>query len=244
MATSTNLQNDTRQAIADESAGLGASSGVGFAAGKVYRFGDREDVEAHIKEIAHDKASDKVIEGTANLIQAGEVNEGQGSPPLLRPGQIIFGTASGAGVCPPLGWLGNCVRKKILKFATGEARKFAYCHVAVYAGKYNGNHYVIHNGGNNWKHLGLGMISAVTIEEAFEKKALFFVLSPPKDSDGNSTRNLILQRALACLGTFFAYNIRAVSCEVFAMTMMHLKPTLEENGPIQLKALKPLKDRW
>ena len=64
-----------------------------------------------------------------------------------------------------------------------------------------GHHYVIENGG----HLGhgIGMISATPVEKAFERDAEFFVLSPPKDSDGRSTRYLVLQRALASLGMYY-----------------------------------------
>ena len=167
---------------------------------------------------------------------------------MLRPGQIIFGTATVARALrkelnnPYWGYLFKLLEPVFLKIATGEARKFAYMHVAVYAGMWKGEHYVIHNGGPNskWDN-NLGMISAEPIKKAFDKEALFFVLSPPKDSKGNSTRYLVLQRALACLGTFFDYDIRAVSCEVFAMTMLELKPTFD---PIQVQALKPLKEFW
>ena len=234
----TNLPNDIRQAIATESKGLGASSGVGLFADKAFRYGDPKVVEEHIQNIMHSNGSDRVIHGIKNLIQAAEV---QGSKPFLRQGQIIFGTATVARALsyPPCGFLFNCIAPLILKVATGEARKFAYMHVAVYAGQVDGKHYVIHNGGNSWDNLG--MISAEPIKKAFDKEALFFVLSPPKDSKGNSTRYLVLQRALACLGTFFDYDIRAVSCEVFAMTMLELKPTFD---PIQVQALKPLKEFW
>ena len=47
------------------------------------------------------------------------------------------------------------------------------------------------------------MISATPVEKAFERDAEFFVLSPPKDSDGRSTRYLVLQRALASLGMYY-----------------------------------------
>ena len=54
----------------------------------------------------------------------------------------------------------------------------------------------------------LGMISARKLEEAFEKEANFFVLSPPRDARGNSTRQILLQRALASLGLFYEYHDR------------------------------------
>ena len=85
---------------------------------------------------------------------------------------------------------------------------------------------------------GIGMISANPMEKAFEDDAKFFVLSPPKDSEGRSTRYLVLQRALASLGLYYRYHLRAVSCEVFAMTLLRLKPEFE---PIQMEVLPPAK---
>ena len=84
------------------------------------------------------------------------------------------------------------------------------------------------------------MITAKPMEKAFEENARFFIMSPPKDSEGNSTRHLLLQRALACLGTFYHYHMRSVNCEVFAMTLMKLEPKFE---PVQTdpKVLRPSK---
>ena len=110
-------------------------------------------------------------------------------------------------------------------YETGQARRFAYLHAAVYAGEHNGDHYVIENGGHFGE--GIGMINAKTFEGAFEADAQFFVLSPPKDSNGKSTRYMVLQRALASCGLYYKYHMRAVSCEVFAMTMMNCKPVFE-----------------
>ena len=132
---------------------------------------------------------------------------------------------------------------------TGSPRKYPYLHAAVYAGFHKplicshceegqctGHHYVIENGG----HLGdgIGIISAQPLEKAYEKDAEFFVLSPPKDQEGRSTRYLILERALASLGMYYHFNIRAVSCEVFAMTLLRLQPSFQ---PLQTTVLKPSK---
>ena len=119
---------------------------------------------------------------------------------------------------------------------TGQARQFAYLHAAVYAGEHNGNHYVIENGGSLRGSKGIGMIDAETFEDAFETDAEFFVLSPPKDSNGKSTRYMVLQRALASCGLYYKYHMRAVSCEVFAMTMMNCKPVFE---PLQTDVIQP-----
>ena len=119
-------------------------------------------------------------------------------------------------------------------YETGQARRFAYLHAAVYAGEHNGNHYVIENGGHFGE--GIGMINAETFDDAFETDAQFFVLSPPKDFNGKSTRYMVLQRALASCGLYYKYHMRAVSCEVFAMTMMNCKPVFE---PLQTDVIQP-----
>ena len=117
----------------------------------------------------------------------------------------------------------------------GQARQYAYLHAAVYAGEYNGNHYVIENGGALCDE-GIGMIDAETFEDAFEADAEFFVLSPPKDSNGKSTRYMVLQRALASCGLYYKYHMRAVSCEAFAMTMMNCQPVYD---PLQTDVIQP-----
>ena len=235
---------DTIQAMAGESDLGGISSGVGVAAGKAFRYSNPEVVKEHIQKIMHDNASDKVIEGIENLKQATKLPI-DGSNAQLRQGQIIFGTATVARALgkelnnPHWGYLFKLLEPVFLKIATGEDRKFAYMHVAVYAGMWKGKHFVIHNGGPNskWDN-NLGMISAAPIEEAFDKEGSFFIMSPPKDSKGETTRYTVLERALACLGTFYDYDIRAVSCEVFAMTMLKLEPTFD---PIQVEVVKPLR---
>ena len=121
-------------------------------------------------------------------------------------------------------------------YETGQARRFAYLHAAVYAGEHNGNHYVIENGGSLRGSKGIGMIDAETFEDAFETDTEFFVLSPPKDSNGKSTRYMVLQRALASCGLYYEYHMRAVSCEVFAMTMMNCQPVYE---PLQTDVIQP-----
>ena len=70
-------------------------------------------------------------------------------------------------------------------------------------------------------------------------EAEFMVFKP--QSNGNSTNNMVLQRALACLGLYYHYDIKAVSCEVFAMSMNKLKPKLEN---LQLDVLAPKKIRF
>ena len=232
-----NLKTDVLKAEAINSLGKGIPSIVWAGNAKVFRYDNPETVKKHIKKLVRNGGSAKVIRGIKMLkIAAGETNETQ---PQLRKGQIIFGTVSAAhamGAKNPIWTFFLNLLGTLL--VTGEARKYAYLHVAVYAGKFNGQHYVIENGGGDPDFYPLGMISAVPMDQAFEDDASFFIISPPKDSDGKSTRHLVLQRALACLGTFFRYDMQSVSCEVFAMTLMKLEPKLE---PIQLDALKPVK---
>ena len=83
------------------------------------------------------------------------------------------------------------------------------------------------------------MVTAIPLENSFMSEAEFMVFKP--QSNGNSTNNMVLQRALACLGLYYHYDIKAVSCEVFAMSMNKLKPKLEN---LQLDVLAPKKIRF
>ena len=232
-----NLKTDVLKAEAINSLGKGIPSIVWAGNAKVFRYDNPETVKKHIKKLVRNGGSAKVIRGIKMLkIAAGETNETQ---PQLRKGQIIFGTVSAAhamGAKNPIWTFFLNLLGTLL--VTGEARKYAYLHVAVYAGKFNGQHYVIENFGGFEEFYPLGMISTKPMKEAFEEDASFFAISPPKDSFGKSTRHLVLQRALACLGTFYHYDMQSVSCEVFAMTLMKLEPNLE---PIQVDVLKPVK---
>jgi len=237
--TSENLAQENIDAIAANSIGLGTDSGCGLTSNKVFRYGDPEILRNHVKEVIN--GSKHVIKGIKDLERATEDVTADENV-SLRKGQIIFGTVS---VAQARNWNGtilgavtNMLAPLLMAIETGEPRKYAYLHAAIYAGKFNGKHYVIQNGGGDPELQHLGMVSAKPLDEAFEKDARFFVISPPLDSDGKSTRYLVLQRALACLGTFYHYHLRSINCEVFAMTLMHLRPTFE---PVQLETLKPSK---
>ena len=130
-----------------------------------------------------------------------------------------------------MGWLYNLLAPLLLMAKTKQGRNYPYLHASVYAGEHNGHHYVIENGGGDG--YGIGTIDAKIMEKCYEMNAKFFVLSPPKDSQGRSTRYLVLQRAFACLGIYYIYNMRAVSCETFAMIMMNL-----EFVPLQTEVLR------
>ena len=93
-----------------------------------------------------------------------------------------------------------------------------------------GKHYVIEVGGHY--HGGIGMVSAKPLEDAFMNDAEFiaFIPHPP----GQKSLTMVLQRALACLGLYFYYDMAAVSCEIFALTIMKM---VHNFGPIQLEVL-------
>ena len=205
---------------------------------------DTEAIKKHIKSTVkkYNSKTYPVFKGIKELIAATEP-EDEDSKPLLRRGQIIFGTVT---IAHHEGredhWTGDMsnIFAPLLTLAlTGQARKYAYLHAAVYAGVDDDIHYVIENGGGFTRSSEgklLGMVNACTINEAFESDARFFVLSPPKDFQGRSTRYMVLQRALASCGLFYDYHMRAVSCEAFALTMMTVEP---EYNPIQNEVIKP-----
>ena len=246
------------------SAGKDIPSVVGTGTARVIRYENHEILKEHVAKLAG--GSSKLINGMTKLkIAAGDTDETKlflqkekvkptaretdETKPQLRRGQIIFGSVSLAHAYnaknPITSYFLNLFAPIIMKFETGEARESPYLHVAVYAGKFEGRHYVIENGGGFTEYLHphhglIGMISVVPMDEAFEEDAKFFVMSPPKDSKVQSTRQLVLQRALACLGTFYYYHLRSVNCEGFAMIMMklNLEPQFE---PVQGDVLRPFK---
>ena len=193
----------------------------------------------------------------------------------IRGGDILFGTST---ITHALGLDGDETQKQKFKkvaagfldicpsmnafLATGQWRKYAYLHVAIYAGyvcrcsKCNlfyrgldwfndianpcpkcksrnpGKHYVIQVGG--MYHGDVGMVTAIPLEDAFTKDAEFISFMPR-----NFNMNLlILQRVLACLGLYYHYDMAAVSCEIFAISMMKLTRQFE---PIQVNVLNCVK---
>ena len=64
---------------------------------------------------------------------------------------------------------------------------------------------------------------------------LFFLVSPPKDENGETRRYIVLQRALASVGVEYKYHISSVSCESYALMMIGL---FEETQAIQLSVLR------
>ena len=177
---------------------------------------DQSRVKDHIQKLVKEKKSNS-IQGVEALKKAAD----SGS---LRTGQIIFGTVSIAhheGEEGTLkGWLYTTLSPLLLGLTKRKMRSFAYLHASVYAGKHESVDYVIENGGGD--SYGIGTIDLSTLDEAFEQDASFFIVSPPKDPQGKSTRYLVLQRALACLGLKYIYNMRAVSCETFATALFGL----------------------
>ena len=202
------------------------------------------------------KKNHAVFESVQDLIVAAERKD----IPQLRQGQIIFGTRSAAWMMQygqerkqymAEAWLYNLLSPIICYQNCGESRKYPCLHGAVYAGKHAamkcdyctdegkakciGHHWVIENIGNFEKEK-IGRVTARRLEKAFEEDAKFFVLSPPKDGNNKSTRYILLQRALACIGLEYKFNITAVNCENFVMTLLKLCP---EEEPDRLQTGSP-----
>ena len=233
-----NLPACERESLTIVSGGRGLQSGERDGQ-PVLRF-NPEAVQQHIKDVMRRNSEKVTFNGVEALIKAAE----EGTPPLLRQGQLIFGTVSIAhhageedktGEKTFKGWLYNTFADIIMLLKTKQKRNFTYLHAAVYAGKYAGRHYVIENGGHDGG--GTGTISVLPIEDAFELDASFFIVSPPKDSKNQSTRYLVLQRALASIGLKYSYHMSAVSCETFASAILG---DIGGNGfePIQLGVIR------
>ena len=115
--------------------------------GSVMQHTDPEVLEKHILAVTRGTSrGDRVFHGTQALKKAAT-----GDEPLLRRGQVIFGTVSLAHADDRdntwSGTMANWLAPVFTKAMTGQARQYAYLHVAVYAGQHEGVHYVIENGG-------------------------------------------------------------------------------------------------
>ena len=134
--------------------------------GKVMQPTDPNVLEEHILAVTSGTSfQEHVFHGTEALKKAAE-----GNKPHLRRGQLIFGTVSVAhhqeiDDDPILGPLANMFAPVLTGIKTGQARQYAYLHVAVYAGQYEGVHYVIENGGNS--DYGKGYIGNVQLFSIF-----------------------------------------------------------------------------
>ena len=207
-----NVSLSVKEILKAGSTNLGASS---IEWDSVLRY-EEVSVKEHIKKLIKDSGKNS-FQGVEALKKAAEDG-------LLRQGQIIFGTVSIAhheGEEGTLkGWLYNTLSPLLLGLTRRQMRSFAYLHTSVYAGNHDGVDYVIENAGHDGT--GSGTIAISSLDNAFEPDASFFIVSPPKDPQGQSTRYLVLQRALACLGLKYIYNMRAVSCETFATALFGL----------------------
>ena len=214
-----NLPKDVRVFFSEQSVNEGQESAE-HAAGLRYK-ADR--VKAHIEAILRKNKSKTTFHGMEALAAAAE-HCPAGRPALLRQGQVIFGTVSIAGhkhAKALKGWLYNTLAPFLTLTLEGQMRSFAYLHAAVYVGKHKDCHYVVHNSGAK-ADTGEGFITVNQLERAFETAASFFVVSPPKDQQGRSTRYLVQQRALASVGVSYEYHARAVNCETFVTALFGL----------------------
>ena len=134
-------------------------------------------MKQHILDAMKRSKADTMFHGVEALKRAAE----EGHPPLLRKGQIIFGTVSIASYKKAKGsfrgWIYNTLAPFLTLATVEQKRSFAYLHVAVYVGAYNGQHYVVNNSGAN-PATGTGQITLNPLEKAFEEDGSFFVVSP------------------------------------------------------------------
>ena len=90
-----------------------------------------EKVKQHILDAMKRSKADTMFHGVEALKRAAE----EGHPPLLRKGQIIFGTVSIASYKKAKGsfrgWIYNTLAPFLTLARVGQKRSFAYLHVAV-----------------------------------------------------------------------------------------------------------------
>ena len=231
-----NLHQDDLEAFENERNFSGASTiGIGEPGNApILRF-STDVIKKHIKKWMAGPKEKNSFNGIEKL-EKGVVDG------LLRPGQLIFGTVSikhhEAAEGTFQGWIYDSFSPLLTMVTKKQKRPFAYLHVAVYAGKQDGVNYFIENYGHDGD--GYGRIRAVPIDEAFEDDAHFFVVSPPKDKAGKSTRYIIIQRALACIGVQYEYHMRAVSCETFCTAILY--PLDDSFHPIQRSIVRSHKN--
>ena len=120
--------------------------------GSVMQHTDPKVLEKHMLTVTTG-TSGRVIYGIRALKKAATAAQ-----PLLRRGQLIFGTVSlahDAGIDDtPMGTIANWLTPALTKYATNQTRWYAYLHVAVYAGQFKGTHYIIENGGTSRGKIG------------------------------------------------------------------------------------------
>ena len=214
-----NLHEDHFDAIAVNSAGFGEVTGGIGEPGKsqILEF-DRNALRKHIRNWMDGPEKKNSFSGVAELEQAVD-------DCFLRPGQIIFGTVSikhhQGEEGTPMGFIYDIFTPIITLLMMKQKRYFAYLHAAIYVGRYKGVEYVVENAGMDQRlEPGNGRIRVSPIEQAFEKTAHFFVVSPEKDKSNRSRRYIVAQRALACVGLQYMYGMRSVSCEAFVLAIL------------------------
>ena len=202
--------------------------GVGQAGkDKILRY-DVKEIENHIKQWIKSKVRLR-FHGIKDLEHA--ANQGN-----LRSGQLIFEevhlSPNEAGIYSK-GSFDGIINPLLTKLTLkGSAQQqLTHFHVAVYVGVSEGNHLVVDNNDED----GLtGRIGLVPLRDAFFKPSTFFIVSPPKDDNGETMRYMIQQRALATVGIRYKYCNLRVSWEQFGLLMMGL---FEESKTIQGEAV-------
>jgi hypothetical protein len=182
----------------------------------------------------------KGIEEIEVAIDNGQIREGQLIFEEVKISRMTF-RGSGINCIPgPEGPLCDILASAFSKFYVNQSRDFAFFHVAVYVGCYDGTHYVIENGGQEDPRLhqgkeGHGTITVCPLANAFSSKSSFFVVSPRRDENDFTKRYMVMQRSLVAVGVEYNYHIKAVTCESFALMMIGL---FEKSQAIQHEVLR------
>ena len=203
---------------------------------------DEDKIIRHMRNRIAGLGKEIIVKGVDGLKTAAK--NGQ-----LLPGYLIFEEVPLSGVWlrgkpmqmyGPLGWLYDTLCPLLCQYYCGQSRSFIYFHAFIYAGEYGGEHYVIENGGEESPdlHQGQELRTSVTvcplelasIKKHFTKKN-FFIVEPPKDEFGLTTRHMVLQRALATIGMKYQYHL-VIGCEAFCTLIVGL---FEDWHPLQLR---------
>ena len=209
----TNFRDDALEGFKRQSRNKGTpTEGIGKPGkARILRY-DAKAVEMHIKKWIEDKVRVRYL-GINNLLTAAKHGE-------LRKGQLIFEQVHISSADAPR-LTEKCSFQEVLnplfsKFKTNTSQLIPHFRIAVYAGIHHDIPYVVDNDGEN----GIGTIMAMPLDCAFKKQSTFFIVSPPHDVKGETSRYITHQRALATVGINYRYHNLATSWKQFGLLMM------------------------
>ena len=96
-----------------------------------------------------------------------------------------------------------------------------YIHVGVYVGKYKNKHYVVDAGGrDSFIPMVFGTVGIRGFCNAFNLKSNFYTISSKNDDQSIFNLKVILQRALAGVGTKYIYHCTSLTSELFCNVLL------------------------